>query len=43
MGKKAKGAAYLMAEGQLGIEAFKGAEVRKVFYDNECISPSLMS
>lgn len=35
MGKKAKEPAYIVMEGQLGIEAFKGAEVRKVFYNNE--------
>ena len=35
MGKKVKTTAYVVAEGQRGIEAFKGVEVRKVFYDNE--------
>ena len=33
MGKKAT--AHIVEEGQLGVEEFKGAKVRKVFYDNE--------
>ena len=35
MGKKAKGTPYVVSEGQLGIEAFKGNEIRKVLHENE--------